>query len=423
MTKLVYNTIIICDPPHLEAHCMPQPQPTSSSKRVIVAGHICLDIIPGFDHLPGGQFLDLLKPGKMITAGPATLSTGGAVSNTGLALVKLGIPTRLIGKIGRDPFGEAVCRIVSSYDPDLISGMVVDPDSSTSYTICLSPPGMDRMFLHWSGANETFSPSDIHYQELNQAALFHFGYPPVMRQFYQDGGAGLVEMLRRAKETGVTTSIDLTFPDPLSDSARTDWGAIFAASLPYVDIFAPSVGELLFMLHRPVFDRLSAGGDLLSQVTPVLLHDLSDEILALGAKIVMLKLGDCGAYLRTANKAVLAEMGRAAPDDLASWAQREFLAPCYRVNVVGTTGSGDATIAGFLSALLRGLPAEEALTIAVAVGACNVEASDALSGLPTWASLQERLEAGWGRLPTRIPTTGWQWQPEPGLWVSPHDRA
>ena len=100
----------------------------------------------------------------MITAGPATLSTGGAVSNTGLALVKLGIPTRLIGKIGRDPFGEAVCRIVSSYDPDLVSGMVVDPDSSTSYTICLSPPGMDRMFLHWSGANETFSPDDIDYQ-------------------------------------------------------------------------------------------------------------------------------------------------------------------------------------------------------------------------------------------------------------------
>jgi sugar/nucleoside kinase (ribokinase family) len=401
---------------------MPQPHSTSPPKYVVVAGHICLDIIPCFDHLPAGQFLDLLKPGKMITAGPATLSTGGAVSNTGLALVKLGIPTRLSGKIGRDPFGEAVCRVISSYDPELISGMVVDPDSSTSYTICLSPPGMDRMFLHWSGANETFSPDDIDYQTISHAALFHFGYPPVMRQFFQNDGAGLVEMLRRAKETGVTTSIDLTFPDPLSDSARSDWGAIFAAALPYTDIFAPSVGELLFMLHRPVFDRLSANGDLLCQVTPVLLHDLSDEILALGAKIVLLKLGDCGAYLRTADQTALADMGRAAPDDLISWEQRELLAPCFRVNVVGTTGSGDATIAGFLSALLRGMPADEALTIAVAVGACNVEAADALSGLPTWASLQERLEAGWDRLPTRIPTTGWQWQPEPGLWTGPNDR-
>jgi sugar/nucleoside kinase (ribokinase family) len=182
------------------------------------------------------------------------------------------------------------------------------------------------------------------------------------------------------------------------------------------------VGELLFLLHRSTFDCMSANGDLLCQVTPVLLHDLSDEILALGAKIVLLKLGDCGAYLRTAAKADLEDMGRAAPNDLSSWELRELLAPCFRVNVVGTTGSGDATIAGFLSGLLHSLPAEEALTIAVAVGAFNVEAADALNGLPTWPALQKRLEAGWERLPTRIPTTGWQWQPEPGLWTAPGDQ-
>jgi sugar/nucleoside kinase (ribokinase family) len=401
---------------------MPQPQATSPAKSVIVAGHLCLDIFPGFDHLPPGKFLDLLQPGKMITAGPVTLSTGGAVSNTGLALVKLGIPTQLIGKIGRDPFGEAVCRIVGGYGPGLTAGMVVDPDSGTSYTICLSPPGMDRMFLHWAGANETFSPHDIDYDVLHQAALFHFGYPPVMRQFYQNGGAGLVEMLRRAKETGVTTSLDLTFPDPLSESARQDWGSIFRAALPYTDVFAPSLGELLFLLHRPVYDCLSAGGDLLSQATPELLHELAGEILGMGAKIVLLKLGDGGAYLRTASQASLAEMGRAAPDDLGSWARRELLAPCFRVDVVGTTGAGDATIAGFLSALLRGLTPENALNTAVAVGACNVEAADALSGLPTWPSLTARLEAGWDRLPGRISIADWQWQPAPGLWLSPHDR-
>jgi sugar/nucleoside kinase (ribokinase family) len=398
------------------------PRSTTAARSVVVAGHICLDIIPNFDHLPAGQFLSLLQPGKMITAGPATLCTGGAVSNTGLALVRLGIPTQLVAKIGNDPFAEAVCRIVSSYDPALTDGMVVDPLSSTSYTVILSPPGLDRMFLHWAGANDTFSPDDIDYPRLNQADLFHFGYPPVMRQFYQNDGAGLVEMLRRAKVAGVTTSIDLTFPDPLSDNAQADWRAIFAASLPYVDIFAPSVGELLFMLDRSTFNRLSANGDLLCQVTPSLLSDLSDEMLAMGTKIVMLKLGDCGAYLRTAGKTALAEMGRARPDDLLPWEQRELLAPCFRVNVVGTTGSGDATIAGFLSALLRNLPAEEALTTAVAMGACNVEAADALSGLPTWPALQRRLEASWERLPTRIPTTGWRWQPEPGLWIGPHDR-
>ncbi len=403
-------------------HPIPHTENLLPPKSAIVAGHICLDIIPSFNHLPAGQFLHLLQPGKMITAGPATLSTGGAVSNTGLSLFRLGIPTQLIAKIGNDPFAEAVRRIVSSYDPQLTRGMVVDANSSTSYTVILSPPGLDRMFLHCTGANETFSPKDIDYQRLQQVALFHFGYPPVLREFYQNGGASLVEMLRRAKDAGVTTSIDLTFPDPLTDSVLADWQAIFAASLPYTDIFAPSVGELLFLLRRSTFERLSANGDLLCQVTAGLLADLADEMLDLGAKIVMLKLGDCGAYLRTAGKSALEDLGGAIPDDLLPWANREFLAPCFRVNVVGTTGSGDATIAGFLSALLRNLSAEETLTIAVAVGACNVEAADALSGVPTWPVLMERLDTSWERLPTHIDMTGWQWQPEPGLWISPRDR-
>jgi len=183
------------------------------------------------------------------------------------------------------------------------------------------------------------------------------------------------------------------------------------------------VGELLYMLHRQTFDQMSARGDLLSQVSALLLADLGDELLSMGTRIILLKLGDCGAYLRTAGKDALSDLGRAAPDDLASWAGRETLAPCFLVNVVGTTGSGDATIAGFLSALLRDLSSEQALTIAVAVGACNVEAADALSGIPTWPVLMKRLGAGWERLPTRIDMAGWHWQTEPGLWVSPRDRT
>ncbi len=404
-------------------HPIPHTENPHPPKSAVVAGHICLDIIPGFDSVPDGQFLSLLQPGKMITAGPATLATGGAVSNTGLSLFRLGVPTQLIAKIGNDSFAEAVRRIVSSYDPDLTRGMVVDEQAGTSYTVILSPPGLDRMFLHYLGPNQTFSPADIDYRLIEQADLFHFGYPPVMREFYKDGGGGLVEMLRRAKATGATTSIDLTFPDPLSESGRLDWRPIFAAALPYTDVFAPSVEELLFLLRHPTFDRLSARGEVLCQITPELLADVSDELLGLGAKIIMLKLGDCGAYLRTAGKPALETLGRARPDDLAAWTRREFMAPCFRVNVVGTTGSGDATIAGLLSALLRDLSPEDSLTIAVAVGACNVEAVDALSGVPTWPVLMQRLQTGWERLPTRIPTADWQWQPEPGLWTSPRDHT
>ena len=77
-------------------------------------------------------------------------------------------------------------------------------------------------------------------------------------------------------------------------------------------------------------------------------------------------------------------MDRARPTDIAAWADRELWAPCFQADVVGTAGSGDATIAGFLSALLRDMPPEDAVNAAVAVGACNVEAADTLSGVRPW---------------------------------------
>jgi sugar/nucleoside kinase (ribokinase family) len=65
--------------------------------------------------------------------------------------------------------------------------------------------------------------------------------------------------------------------------------------------------------------------------------------------------------------------------------------------VVGTAGSGDATIAGFLAAFLRDMTPEEAVTMAVAVGACNVEAADTLSGIRPWDETLRRVAAGWPR--------------------------
>ena len=44
----------------------------------VVAGHICLDIIPQFDTLLPGEFASLFQPGRLIEVGPAILSTGGA---------------------------------------------------------------------------------------------------------------------------------------------------------------------------------------------------------------------------------------------------------------------------------------------------------------------------------------------------------
>jgi sugar/nucleoside kinase (ribokinase family) len=305
----------------------------------------------------------------------------------------------------------------------LIQGIAVDPAAVTSYSVIISPRDTDRIFLHCPGANDTFSAADISYEVVKQAALFHFGYPPIMRQMYIDDGRHLVEVLQRARETGVTTSLDMAYPDPTSESGQADWSLILKSALPFVDIFLPSFEELLFALRRTVFDQMSTRGALLDQITPALLEDISAELLDMGVKMVLIKLGSNGLYLRTAAGEAIQNLGRACPLDWKSWCDRELWAPCFKVDVVGTTGSGDTTIAGFLSALLRRSAPEEAVTMAVAVGACNVEAPDALSGLRSWEDTLARVKAGWERLDFNLALPGWNWDKNKQVWVGPLDRS
>jgi sugar/nucleoside kinase (ribokinase family) len=388
----------------------------------VVAGHICLDIHPDLSGLERKPFEEVFLPGRLIATGPVSVSTGGPVSNTGLALNRLGIAACLVGKIGDDLFGKAVCEVVASRGGHLTEGMVVDASTTTSYTIIISYPGVDRIFLHNPGANDTFQASDVPYALLEQVRLFHFGYPPLMRSIYANQGAQLEEIFRRAKETGVTTSLDMAFPDASSEAGRADWGSILKSVLPYVDIFMPSVEEIFFMLRRATYQKLCAqvsGSAILPRITPELLSELGEEILAMGVKILGLKLGDRGLYLRTGRAEQMRDLGRARPSEPEAWAAKEMWAPCFEVKVAGTTGSGDATIAGFLTALLHDLSIEEALISAVAVGACNVEAADALSGIRTWEETTRRIACDWERHTLDLNSPGWKFDALHHIWRGP----
>ena len=332
---------------------MPSPR---SQPEAVVAGHICLDIIPAFP-----AYSAPLAPGQLIQMGPATLATGGAVSNTGRALHRLGIPTRLLGKVGDDWIGRAILECLGQ---PLASGMIVAPGESSSYTVVISPPGVDRTFLHCPGTNDTFTAADIPAPTLTGARLFHFGYPTLMQRIYQDGGRAMATIFRQAQQAGLTTSLDMSYPDPQSDAGRVDWPAWFQCVLPHVDIFLPSLDEMQFML------RTQAGPP-----------EIARQLCGWGAKIAGLKLGANGLYVR--------------------WPDQERHAPCFRVSVAGTTGAGDATIAGFLAGYLRNLSPDETMTMATAVGACCCEAPDATAGIRSWDETRQRIEAGWPRLASR----------------------
>ncbi len=75
---------------------------------IVVAGHICLDIIP--DWRIGS--IKTIIPGHILEMSGLKLSAGGAVANTGIALKKLGINTALLGKVGADAFGKVILEIL-----------------------------------------------------------------------------------------------------------------------------------------------------------------------------------------------------------------------------------------------------------------------------------------------------------------------
>ncbi len=392
-------------------------------QHVVVAGHICLDIIPTLEERAGG-LADLLVPGSLTVIGPATISTGGAVSNTGLALHRLGLPTRLMGKVGDDVLGDAILSFVRGKDPALAEGMIVTPGEPSSYTLVINPPNIDRIFLHCPGANDTFAAADIPYERLRDVRLFHFGYPPIMRRFYADGGRELAEMFRQVKARGVATSLDMAYPDPNSPSGRTDWHGVLTQTLPHVDVFLPSIEEILYMLDRERFDRLSTTGDIVAQLDGELLRDVAAALLEMGVAVLGIKLGDRGFYVRTTeNDARLDNLRGGLGGQLDHYVSRELMTPCFVVDVAGATGCGDTTIAGFLAALLHDLPPADAMQVAVAVGACTAEQPDATSGVRSWDRTQARIAAGWEKHASTADWPGWGWDERARVARGPADRA
>jgi sugar/nucleoside kinase (ribokinase family) len=392
----------------------------SEQPQVVVAGHVCVDIIPSFGEavIP---LENLLRPGHLTIVGPAVISTGGAVSNTGLALHRLGIPVRLMGKIGQDLFGEAILSVFRSYSPSLADGMLISPGEDSSYTLVINPPGVDRIFMHCPGANDTFGAADIPIDQVRQARIFHFGYPSLMRRMHIDDGVELSQLMANVKAEGVVTSLDMSLPDPGSSAGRADWQAALDRTLPFVDIYVPNLEETLYMIDRPRYAAMAAGTSL--PPDGELLHTLSGKLLAMGAAIVGLKLGDRGLYLRTTgNAGRLAALAGLLPADLTGWVGRELYTPSFQARVAGTTGAGDCAYAGLLAGLLYGQSVEAVLLSAAATGACSVERADATSGVPHWDEVQARLRAGWARHPHTLRLGGWHSNADATIWYAPSDR-
>ena len=114
-------------------------------KKVVAAGHACLDITPVFPRSGGCRRIgDVLVPGRLIQMEGVSISSGGAVSNTGLAMRLLGAEVCLMAKTGMDEFGKILADIYRKYGA--ADGIIAVQGERTSYSAVIAVPGADRIF-------------------------------------------------------------------------------------------------------------------------------------------------------------------------------------------------------------------------------------------------------------------------------------
>lgn len=368
---------------------------------VVVAGHICLDITPDFPNIKINKVDDMLVPGRLIQMGAVDVHIGGCVSNTGLALKILGANVSLMGKIGNDDFGSIVSDQINSHNA--INSMSISEEEDTSYSVVIAPRGIDRIFLHHSGANNYFYEQDLDFDIIKDARLFHLGYPPLMKSMYADGGSELLKILHRVKSLGVATSLDMAAVDENDEAGKVDWEAILEKVLPYVDFFVPSIEELAYMIDRPRYREWiarAAGRD----VTSILsveedIVPLAEKLLAMGCKIVLLKCGVPGLFLASSDRETLEKIGERLEFDAGSWTGIRHFEPSFKPDkVLSGTGAGDTSIAAFLYAILNNYSWADCMKYATATGASCVTAYDSLSGLKSFEELKKKIDQGWEKV-------------------------
>ena len=393
---------------------------------ITIAGHICLDIIPAFT-IEGkvDNLTDVLIPGKMINMGECVVVAGGPVTNAGVSIRRLGVKTELIGKIGNDDFGKEILSWYEEHEGHF-EGIQVADGESTSYTIAICIPGIDRFYLHHCGANNTFGYEDMNFDLVQRSKLMLLGYPPWMRKLYENTGDELTKILKKTKELGITTALDLSLPDVNSPAGQVDWLAILKDWVPLTDIMVPSAEEVFFFLYKDKFLDLKANlgpkESVLDHMTVKETSNMGNDLIEMGTAIAMVKCGHRGLYIRTAGRDRLKKLGAAGCSDLENWANRELWFPVYEEEkFVAALGSGDSAIAGFLSAFVRENTIESCLRYANAAGSMNVTVPDGLTWNKGFEDLTKRIEAGWKTKDLKIYEDGWKY--ERGFWVGPDNHG
>ncbi|MGE5531576.1 MAG: carbohydrate kinase family protein [Bacteroidota bacterium] len=282
--------------------------------------------------------------GRLSTVDDMGIGLGGCAANTGLSLVKLGVDTAIMGKVGDDGFGRFVSETLEAAGAD-VRGLVVDNRPGTSATMVIIDSVGERTFLHYPGANGRLRCDEIDFGLMTDCRIFHCAGALVMGDF---DGQPMAECLKAAKEAGVTTSLDTVYNN------KSGWMEKLEPCLRYTDVFLPSLSEA---------QKLVGADD------P---ETVAERLLSYGLKVVGLKMGEEGSYIRT-------------PD-------QELRVPAYKFEAIDGTGAGDAFVAGFLRGMLEKWDLERTTRFANAVGGLCTTGLGTTAGVRTFEGTLEFLK-------------------------------
>jgi len=296
-----------------------------------------------FTAVPEGQRLAILEKIKFTVAGTAAA--------TSVNLAKLGVDVATVGRIGDDAIGDFVRTTMTGYGVDT-THLITDPVRQTSSSLLPIRRDGSRPALHVIGANAGLTEDDVPWDVVAQAQVFHLGGAFILPGI---DGAPMERILRRVKELGVVTTMDFLM------SPRPDAAQLIGPSLPYVDYLMPNIEEAGWLAGTEDRDAIVA-----------FLHNL-------GAGCTLLTMGGAGV-------------------SLAPRGQAEMVLPAYAIDVVDTTGCGDAFTSGFISGLIDGLDLPAAAERGLACGSLVVTGLGSDAGIVDLAQV-EHFRATAPRLP------------------------
>jgi sugar/nucleoside kinase (ribokinase family) len=270
--------------------------------------------------------------GELALVEEISLRGGGCALSTASALTRLGLQAAVAGKVGADPFGDFLLRLLDERGIDR-RGVLRDPQVSTSATVVLVAPDGERSFLHVPGASGRLRAEELDGELVLSGRALHVGGALVMPEL---DGEPIAALLAEARSRGILTSLDTAF------DATGRWQRVIPC-LPHLDLFMPSLIEAQALSG----EREPAA--------------VSGWLRAHGVREVALTMGDQGCYAVGDGF-----QGQVAPLD---------------VRAIDSTGAGDAFAGGLLYGKLTGRPFEEAVRLANAVGALATTAVGAAEGL------------------------------------------